>query len=223
MLDKYKALAPTWMKLTPAQQMEFYLDIEDKFPFLRLCEDHYKARKIGTLDYTHWYKNRVLKIKTKAGKKRRHSVADPDAEDTGNKHARRMPSLPRRASRRICRLESRTRSQVSGKSVALGPSRPSTPSPSPPHPDSPPVPGSSPHTPTPVTTPSSLPPDTQTGSPTTLTTDGSDKSPILNTNKPVPSTIGLNKTPDSHSNITPTAGRPPSLLVVSFFPPLRLV
>ncbi|KAF8259057.1 hypothetical protein EI94DRAFT_1814046 [Lactarius quietus] len=85
MLAKRKTLAPTWMNLMPAQQMEFYLDIEDRFPFLRLCEDHYKARKIGTIDYTHWYKACIGKSKAanKEGKKRQRSMTDPDLDNTG--------------------------------------------------------------------------------------------------------------------------------------------
>ena len=103
MLDKYQTLAPTWMNLTPAQQLEFYLDIEDKFPFLRLGEDHYKAQKIGILDYTYCYGTHVLR-KSKAtarGKKRQCSETDPNLEGTGvlqgasngYKRARHTPSM----------------------------------------------------------------------------------------------------------------------------------
>lgn len=218
MLHKYTTLAPTWMKLTPVQQMEFYLDIEDKFPFLQLCEDHYKARKIGTIDYTHWYKNHI--VKAKAGKK--HCRADPNSEDASNKHTRRMPSLPRRTSHQIHRLESRTRSQTSGKSLVLGPSRPSTPLPSPPpsHPDLSLSPMSTPHALTQGISPSSL--DTLTGSPNTIVTDKSDEPPIPSINKPITSSSGLDKTLSSLLGVTLTVG---CLLgrLVSFFPSLHFI
>ena len=98
MLEKYKMLALSWMNISPTQQMEFYLQIEAKFPFLQLCEDHYKAQKIGTIDYPHFYKNHVTGKATnncKAGKKRHHSKVESDVEDTMNnppsphKHMRR--------------------------------------------------------------------------------------------------------------------------------------
>ena len=97
MLDKYKMLAPTWTNLTPAQQLEFYLDIKDKFPFLRLCEDHYKAQKIGTLDYMHWYGTRVLGKSEAAArcKKHRRRETDPNPEGAASdryKCARHTPS-----------------------------------------------------------------------------------------------------------------------------------
>ena len=72
MLEKYNTLAPNWTALTPAQQHEFYLDIEAKYTFLQLCKDHYKAQKIGVFDYTQWYKNRqkaLEKAHEKASKK----------------------------------------------------------------------------------------------------------------------------------------------------------
>ena len=81
MLNKYKTLVPNWTALTPAQQQEFYLIIEAKYPFLQLCQDHYKAQQISVFDYTQWHKNRQKALE-KAGKKRRRSKTKPDQEDT---------------------------------------------------------------------------------------------------------------------------------------------
>ena len=241
MLDKYKSLAPTWTSLTPAQQLEFYMDIEDKFPFLRLCEDHYKARKIGTLDYTHWYGTRVLgKSKAAArGKKRRHSRTDPIPEDTGTlqgvsnryKRARRTPStLSRRASRCIRRSETLTRSQIPGESANIEPSQVPAPSPSSPQPDPPPAPGSPPHAPTltpsqalssnnPDMSPSVPPLNMQPGSASTTGTDESAKSPMPSVDKPIASstgTSGLTKAPVSSLDAAAATGCPPTRIVSHF-------
>ena len=211
MLDKYQTLAPTWTNLTPAQQLEFYLDIEDKFPFLRLCEDHYKARKIGTLDYTHWYGTRVLR-KSKAttrGKKRRRSGTDPNLEgagvlqgaSNGYKRARRTPStLSRRASRHVRRSETLTRTEIPVVSTDLVFSQISTPSPSSPQPDPPPAPGSPPHTPTLTST-------------STTGTNESAKPSTLNIDKPIAS-------PVSPSHVAATTGCP-QIRLVRFSPRSR--
>jgi hypothetical protein len=40
------------------RQLEFYIRIEAKHPFLRLCENHYKSESISFSDYSHWYDKR---------------------------------------------------------------------------------------------------------------------------------------------------------------------
>ena len=241
MLDKYKMLAPMWTNLTPAQQLEFYLDIEVKFPFLWLCKDHYKARKIGTLDYTHWYGTRVLG-KSKAAarcKKHRCSETDPNPEGAASdryKCARHTPStLSQCALRCIHRSETQTRLQILGKSADLEPSQISTPSPSSPQLDLPPAPRSPPHAPTlmpdlalssnnPVMSPTVPPPEMQPRSVSNTRTNESAKSPTPNVDKPIVSSTGssgLAKALDSSLDAAAATGCPPSRMV-SYFPSIML-
>ena len=132
MLEKYKTLAPNWTALTPAQQTEFYLAIESKYSFLRLCKDHYKAQKIGVFDYTQWYKHRH-----KENKKRKSEPSQEDTKQDTHKRLKRTPStsLPRRVSLRL----RNSRSQIHGDSNNPTTTGLSTPPParsnSPPTPD----------------------------------------------------------------------------------------
>jgi hypothetical protein len=233
MLCDYGTLGSLWTKLTPAQQMEFYLNIEDEFPFLRLCEDHYKAQKIGTLDYSHWYS---VRSNAKPVKKCcPQSENDPESNKCKCKRRKRDPSasLSRRALLRSHRSESW--SQIPVESSDHPPPPPSTLSPPPPRSDSPPAPGSSPvestltldqtlssTSPTPSTgTPASsshLLSETQPGSPTVHATE-SDKSPSLCIGGSVThstSSDGLDIPLDSHLDAAPTRGCPPNR-VVNFF------
>lgn len=217
MLEKYNTLAPNWTALTPAQQHEFYLDIEAKYTFLRLCKDHYKAQKIGVFDYTQWYKNRqkaLEKAREKASKKRCHSKTEPSEEDTKQdtpdtrKRLRRIPStsLPRRVSLRL----RKSRSQIPGE--ADDPATATLSTPPPPRSDTPPVlpPSSlistssnslSPATPD---NPSAcIPPITPGGlSSDVPMTNETIKSPMLDPSSTC--TSGLDKSVDSHSGTVPT-------------------
>ncbi|KAH8989749.1 hypothetical protein EDB92DRAFT_1817051 [Lactarius akahatsu] len=189
MKNKYKTLPPTWMNFTPAMQMEFYLDIESQFPFLRLCEDHYKAQKIGTTDYSHWYK-RIMKIGKKRGLPKDEPKDEPDLEDalqdTPNtpKRTRLTPSvaLSQQASHGIRRSESHV--QFPGNLEFDDHPSPhlSTLSPLPPAPESSPMAptltlAQTPSSTTPNTPATSLIPDTQPGSATAPATSKSGESP----------------------------------------------
>jgi hypothetical protein len=51
----------TWTRVSMKSQLQFYQDMESKFPVLRLCHDSYKSRAIGTSGYSHWYKTHSVK------------------------------------------------------------------------------------------------------------------------------------------------------------------
>ncbi|KAF8260471.1 hypothetical protein EI94DRAFT_1706264 [Lactarius quietus] len=53
--DKYGDIGSLWMTVSPTPQLDFCLRMEDKFPLLCLCDDHYKALTIAYADYSHWY------------------------------------------------------------------------------------------------------------------------------------------------------------------------
>ena len=38
--------------------MEYWLDIEAKYPILQFCDNHYKANSIAISDYSHWHSSR---------------------------------------------------------------------------------------------------------------------------------------------------------------------
>ncbi|KAI9467135.1 hypothetical protein BJY52DRAFT_1236615 [Lactarius psammicola] len=229
MKTKYKTLPPTWMSYTPAMQMEFYLDIESQFPFLRLCEDHYKAQKIGTTDYPHWYK-RVMRKGQKRGLPKDEPKDEPDPEnslqDAPNtpKRTRLTPSVTpsQQASPTICRSESRL--QIPGDSEFDDHPSPhlSTSSPPPPPPEPSPMSPTStlahaPLSTTPNTPAPSLIPDTQLGSATACATSKSNKSPGQSVDKSTThatNSSSLSVRLDSHSGAASTVGCLPNSVTV---------
>ena len=58
MCERFGPIGAPWTTISPNRQMEFYGKIEDKFPILRLGENHYKADTIAFSDYSHWYDKR---------------------------------------------------------------------------------------------------------------------------------------------------------------------
>ncbi|KAH9057754.1 hypothetical protein EDB87DRAFT_1746467 [Lactarius vividus] len=174
MKTNYKNLPPTWMKFTPAMQMEFYLDIE--------------TQKIGTTDYPHWYK-RSMKVGKKCGLPKDEPKDEPDLEDTLQdapntpKHTKLTPSVApsQQSSHSTCRSELHLQFPGDLEFDDHPPPQLSTSLPAPS------VPGSSPTAPTltlsqaPSSTTTNAPapsliPDTQPGSATALATSESDKS-----------------------------------------------
>jgi hypothetical protein len=55
MCDKHGPIGVPWTTISPDRQLEFYVRIKAKHPFLWLCENHYKAESISFSDYSHWY------------------------------------------------------------------------------------------------------------------------------------------------------------------------
>ena len=53
--DKYGPIGAPWTTISPARRLEFYVKIENKYPLLRHCDNHYKAESIAFCDYSHWY------------------------------------------------------------------------------------------------------------------------------------------------------------------------
>ncbi|KAF8273897.1 hypothetical protein EI94DRAFT_1794924 [Lactarius quietus] len=53
--DKYGDIGSPWTTVSPTPQLNFCLRMEDKFPLLHLCDDHYKALTIVYTDYSHQY------------------------------------------------------------------------------------------------------------------------------------------------------------------------
>ncbi|KAI9436449.1 hypothetical protein H4582DRAFT_2058743 [Lactarius indigo] len=58
MCDKYRPIGQLWGKVKPWHHREYWWRVEAKYPILRLCDSHYKANSIPTIDYTHWYQMR---------------------------------------------------------------------------------------------------------------------------------------------------------------------
>ena len=51
----------TWGKVDAAVAAQYRNEMEQKFPELRLCDNHWKADLIATLNYPSWYNNNVEK------------------------------------------------------------------------------------------------------------------------------------------------------------------
>jgi hypothetical protein len=52
-------LACPWKQVHPDVQDQFYAEIESKHPSLQLCHGNWKARKVCTTDFSHWYKKQA--------------------------------------------------------------------------------------------------------------------------------------------------------------------
>ncbi|KAI9429578.1 hypothetical protein H4582DRAFT_2065053 [Lactarius indigo] len=64
MCDKYGPIGQPWGKVKPWRHREYWRRVEAKYPILRLCDSHYKANSIPTINYTHWYQMRYPNNKT---------------------------------------------------------------------------------------------------------------------------------------------------------------
>ena len=53
--DKYGPIGAPWASISPPHRLEFYVKIENKYPLLCHCDNHYKAESIAFCDYSHWY------------------------------------------------------------------------------------------------------------------------------------------------------------------------
>ena len=96
MCERYGPIGAPWTTISPNRQMEFYVKIEDKFPILRLGENHYKADTIAFSDYSHWYNKRY--------------PDDPDDNDNDNEDEDEDDPDPAPAPKPVrCRKRKRTR------------------------------------------------------------------------------------------------------------------
>ena len=92
-----RRIGAPWSSIDPTHQMKFIVEIEAKFPLLRLCDNHYKAESIAYTDYSHWYDNWHSPEKVRARKCKRELAA--------------CSTRPRKSQRRS-QSSQRTRSQV---------------------------------------------------------------------------------------------------------------
>ena len=58
MCEDYGPMGLLWSSVPVKRRMEFWLKLENKYPLLRLCANHYKANSVASEDYTHWHKTR---------------------------------------------------------------------------------------------------------------------------------------------------------------------
>ena len=141
--------APTcWGDLPQDAEDEFVHILETEFPWIRLCDDHWKAKRIGTNHYSQWY-GKALQRKLKkeaerlAAQKAAMEAAGLDVDHMGGKWALKRPSnetdddVPGPSKRVRDELESRSpspprpkltwrsrkRKQVSGEDDVPGPSK----------------------------------------------------------------------------------------------------
>ncbi|KAI9428728.1 hypothetical protein H4582DRAFT_2066602 [Lactarius indigo] len=73
MCDKYGPIGQPWGKVKPWRHREYWRRVEAKYPILRLCDSHYKANSIPTIDYTHWYQMRYPNNETPTDSVRKRS------------------------------------------------------------------------------------------------------------------------------------------------------
>ena len=84
---------PVWGRAGIDIQNEYLHIMEDRFPFLRLCDNHWKARRIATNSYSQWYgktpagKAAAL-VKSKAAATA-GDIIDVDADDAMDKSSKR--------------------------------------------------------------------------------------------------------------------------------------
>ncbi|KAI9435308.1 hypothetical protein H4582DRAFT_2059567 [Lactarius indigo] len=73
MCNKYRPIGQPWGKVKPWRHREYWRRVEAKYPILRLCDSHYKANSIPTIDYTHWYQMRYPNNETPTDSVRKRS------------------------------------------------------------------------------------------------------------------------------------------------------
>jgi hypothetical protein len=87
---------PIWGDVSIDAKNELIHILESRFPFLRLCDDHWKANKIATNSYSQWYpralKRRAKNMAEKAAKKVASTqVIDVDADDNDKDESLKRP------------------------------------------------------------------------------------------------------------------------------------
>ncbi|KAI9442343.1 hypothetical protein H4582DRAFT_2054808 [Lactarius indigo] len=77
MCDKYGPIGQPWGKVKPWHHREYWRRVKAKYPILQLCDSHYKANSIPTIDYTHWYQMRYPNNETPTDsiRKRSHTAS----------------------------------------------------------------------------------------------------------------------------------------------------
>jgi hypothetical protein len=94
MCDNHGNIGYPWSCVVPKRRSEFLAKMENMYPFLRLCADHYKTTAVGTTDYSRWYKSRY-----------------PVVENT-RKRARASTRSPRKSQRRRTSSRRATKQRV---------------------------------------------------------------------------------------------------------------
>ena len=56
-------IAQSWKTAGNTQKQHFYREMELRFKELRFCNDHWKSKRIASLNYSQWYGNHVKKFK----------------------------------------------------------------------------------------------------------------------------------------------------------------
>jgi hypothetical protein len=76
-----RGLAPrTWGATTQEVQDAFVCSMEERFPVLQFCNNHWKAQAIATANYSQWYKYYKAKMEAKTEANRKHIKDDSDNE-----------------------------------------------------------------------------------------------------------------------------------------------
>ena len=85
--------APTVWGSAPVDIRNEYLCVmETNYPFLRYCQDHWKALKVATNSYSQWLSNSTSRTAATKGKRRaRSEVIDVDADEDDSGEASNRP------------------------------------------------------------------------------------------------------------------------------------
>ncbi len=171
--NKYGPIGAPWTSVSPTHQMEYWLDIEAKYPILRFCDNHYKANSIAISDYSHWHSSRYPDD-TPKDEAPKDEPPEDDAPKDGTCKRSRAPSatLTHKVHHLGLRSAREPQPQSADEDEDIDDSPPSFPTPSPPPPRHDPQPelprtretvsasSSSPDPPS-DTPPSSVPPRTE--------------------------------------------------------------
>lgn len=83
-----------WGEATIDVSNEMIFQLETAFPWLRLCENHWKAKKIATNSYSQWYPGALLRFQGEQARKSKGSTEVIDVDDD-------EPHLKRPLKRRV--------------------------------------------------------------------------------------------------------------------------
>ena len=78
-----------WGSLAIDAQNEYLYIMESSYPFLRLCDSHWKAKRIATNSYSQWYGKTPAGQAASADRAAAAAVIDVDADDDTDKASKR--------------------------------------------------------------------------------------------------------------------------------------
>src|SRR6266702_623916 len=113
--------------------MEYWLDIEAKYPILQFCDNHYKANSIPISDYSHWHSSRYPDDTPKDEAPKDEPPEDDAPKDSTRKRSRAPSATLTRKVRRLgLRSARELQPQSADEDEDIDDSPPSFPTPSPP-------------------------------------------------------------------------------------------